>query len=99
MMSSLLKKICPRVGVRKCVSRLKHVVLPAPLGPISAWIVPRRTESETSLTATKPLNSFVRPRVSRMVSAAIVGWGQRRPDGGRGPVNGPSADYPGEGRY
>src|SRR6266496_5962903 len=61
----------PRVGVRKCVSRLKHVVLPAPLGPISAWIVPRRTARLTSLTATKPLNSFVSARVSSIVSSAI----------------------------
>src|SRR5260221_710175 len=32
----------PRVGVRKWVSRLKQVVLPAPFGPISAWMVLRR---------------------------------------------------------
>jgi hypothetical protein len=29
------------VGVRNLVSRLKQVVLPAPFGPISAWMVPR----------------------------------------------------------
>jgi hypothetical protein len=29
------------VGVRNLVSRLKQVVLPAPLGPISAWMPPR----------------------------------------------------------
>src|SRR4029077_13735315 len=34
-------------------------------------MLPRRILSETSLTATKPLNSFVRPRVSRMTSSAI----------------------------
>ena len=71
VMSRPLKKICPRVGVRNCVSRLKQVVLPAPFGPISAWIVPRVTARSTSLTATKPLNSFVSPRVSRMMSLAI----------------------------
>ena len=33
---SLETKMWPRVGSRKCVSRLKQVVLPAPFGPISA---------------------------------------------------------------
>ena len=47
VISRPLKKIWPRVGVRKCVSRLKQVVLPAPFGPISAWIVPRRTREAT----------------------------------------------------
>src|SRR5262249_11191876 len=58
----------PRVGLKNLVSRLKQVVLPAPLGPISAWMVPRATRRFTPLTATKPANSLVRPSVSRMVS-------------------------------
>src|SRR2546421_428656 len=33
-------------------------------------MLPRRTFKDTSFTATKPLNSFVRPRVSSMVSSA-----------------------------
>ena len=41
VMSSPLKRIWPAVGVRNLVSRLKQVVLPAPLGPISAWMLPR----------------------------------------------------------
>ena len=53
------------------MSRLKQVVLPAPFGPISAWIVPRRTARSTFLTATKPLNSLVSPCVERIVSSAI----------------------------
>ena len=32
----------PGGGSRNFVRRLKTVVLPAPFGPISAWIVPRR---------------------------------------------------------
>ena len=36
VMSRPLKRMRPAVGVRKCVSRLKQVVLPAPLGPMSA---------------------------------------------------------------
>src|SRR6185295_5969191 len=71
VISAPLKKIWPRVGERKCVSRLKQVVLPAPLGPIRAWMRPRLTLRLTPLTAMKPLNSLVRPRVSRMMSSAI----------------------------
>jgi hypothetical protein len=33
-------RIWPALGCRTLVSRLKQVVLPAPLGPISAWIRP-----------------------------------------------------------
>src|SRR5438067_5966825 len=72
VISRPLKKIWPRVGERKCVSRLKQVVLPAPLGPIRAWMLPRRTFRDTSLTATKPLNSFVSARVSKMISSATL---------------------------
>ena len=35
-----LERMVPRVGGRNEVSRLKQVVLPAPFGPISAWICP-----------------------------------------------------------
>src|SRR5438105_13196932 len=58
----------PFVAGRNRVSRLKQVVLPAPLGPISAWMVPRRIRRSTRLTATKPRNSFESPRVSRITS-------------------------------
>src|SRR2546425_6514936 len=78
VISRPLKRIRPRVGVRKWVSRLKHVVLPAPLGPMSAWIVPRRTRSLTSFTATNPRNSLVSASVSRMTSSAISGGRARR---------------------
>src|SRR5215831_1661019 len=56
------------------VRRLKHVVLPAPLGPISAWIVPRVTFRLTPLTATKPANSLVRFSVWRMKSSLTTLW-------------------------
>src|SRR5271165_4137569 len=62
----------PWVGARNFVSILKTVVLPAPLGPIKAWIAPLRTFSETSLTATNPLNSFARFLVSRMQSSIEI---------------------------
>src|SRR5438270_12620846 len=84
VMSRPLKRMRPAVGVRKCVRRLKHVVLPAPLGPMSAWIVPRRTRRSTFLTATKPRNSLVRPSVSRMTltvkereAGSCRGWAVR----------------------
>src|SRR5712691_10808984 len=61
----------PRVGLRNFVSRLKQVVLPAPFGPISAWMVPRATRRPTPLTATNPANSLVRSSVSRMMSSLL----------------------------
>src|SRR5271165_313415 len=72
VMSCPLKWIVPWVGARNFVSILKTVVLPAPLGPIKAWIAPRRTFKETSLTAMNPLNSFARFLVSRMQSSIEV---------------------------
>src|SRR5882724_9806325 len=70
----------PALGSRNLVNRLKTVVLPAPFGPISAWIVPRRTLRSTPCTAVKPRNSLVRPRVSRIKSykreAATTGTGR-----------------------
>ena len=66
VMSLPLNRIWPLLGIRNLVRRLKTVVLPAPLGPIRAWMLPRRTWRLTSLTAMKPLNSLVRFRVSRI---------------------------------
>src|SRR4051812_38684327 len=63
----------PRVGSRNLVSRLKQVVLPAPLGPMSAWMLPRRTRRFTPLTAMKPLNSRVMSSVSRIQSSFMPG--------------------------
>src|SRR5690349_13210560 len=39
-------------------------------------MVPRRTSRSTRLTATKPLNSLVSPRVCRMISSAMCGPGR-----------------------
>src|SRR5271163_3050503 len=61
----------PAVGLRNLVSRLNTVVLPAPFGPIKAWIVPRVTARLTLRTAMKPLNSLVNTRVSRLTSSDI----------------------------
>src|SRR5215475_9658713 len=62
----------PADGVRNLVSRLKQVVLPAPLGPISACTECRRTRRSTDFTATKPRKSLVRPWVWRMCSVVIA---------------------------
>jgi hypothetical protein len=51
------------------------VVLPAPFGPISAWIEPRRTGRLGLFTAKKPLRSLVSPRVSTIVSSAAPSSG------------------------
>ena len=40
VMSRPLKRMPPAVGCRNLVIRLKQVVLPAPFGPMSAWMVP-----------------------------------------------------------
>ena len=72
VMSSPSNRIWPEVGTRNLVSRLKQVVLPAPFGPISAWMVPRRTRRFTLSTAMKPLNSLVIARVSRMKSSPVA---------------------------
>ena len=43
----------PELGVRNPLIRLKNVVLPAPLGPITARSSPGSTDIDTSLTATR----------------------------------------------
>ena len=60
-MSRLLKLIVPAVGAMNLVSMLKQVVA-RPLGPIKAWIAPRLTLSDTSLTAWKSPSSWRGPR-------------------------------------
>src|SRR5438046_1376719 len=50
----------PASGTSCPLIRLKHVVLPAPLGPISAINSPAGTENETLRTACTPSNAFER---------------------------------------
>ena len=72
VMSRPLNVIRPPVGAMNFDSMLKQVVLPAPFGPISAWIVPRLTRSETSLTARKSPKLLLRPSVTRTSSMLIL---------------------------
>ena len=52
-MSSPSNTIRPEVGVRNPLIRLKNVVLPAPLGPMTARSSPGSTRIDTSSTATR----------------------------------------------
>src|SRR5689334_296286 len=69
-MSSPSNRIEPAVGCRVFVRRLKQVVLPAPLGPIRAWIDPRRILRSTLLTALKPPKTLVSPLASSAKAVA-----------------------------
>src|SRR5262245_9328799 len=72
----------PRLGDRNLVNRLKKVVLPAPIGPRSAWIVPSATSRWTFLTARKPANSLVSFSVLRIGSPLNAGSSLGIPFGG-----------------
>src|SRR6476661_7549444 len=56
------------VGLSKPVIRLKNVVLPAPLGPISAVITPRCTSRWSTSTAVMPPNARTMWSTTRMGS-------------------------------
>src|SRR4051812_47414387 len=59
----------PVVGGNSPETRLKSVVLPAPLGPRMARRSPGRTSRSTSCTATTPPNRRPTPRARRIGSA------------------------------
>src|SRR5512132_4587980 len=63
-MSSPSSRIRPALGESTPVSRLMRVVLPAPLGPMSAWRAPRSTLSDTSVQAEMPPKFLCSPAVS-----------------------------------
>jgi hypothetical protein len=48
------KRIVPRCGRYTPEMQLKTEVLPAPFGPMMAWMFPFSTPTETSLTAFTP---------------------------------------------
>ena len=70
-MRSPAKRMRPEVGLRKPVTMLNSVVLPAPFGPMRPVMVPLRTCSEHSLTARRPSKLFVTACTSS--SAPFVG--------------------------
>src|SRR5450830_511152 len=57
---SPLSKISPLVGVYTPVIKLNKVVLPAPFGPITEWILPSLTLKLTSCTACTPPKLLLR---------------------------------------
>src|ERR1700730_4018026 len=65
------KRTRPRVGWYTPVTTLKTVVLPAPLGPMSAKIDPSGTDRLTSLRATTPPNAIVSESSSRRPSGIV----------------------------
>src|SRR5262245_21532242 len=67
--SAPAKRIRPASGRSSPASWATSVVLPAPLGPITAWISPGRTARATPSVATTPPNRLVSPCVSRSGSA------------------------------
>src|SRR5688572_16916197 len=58
----------PAVGTRSPESRLVNVDLPAPFGPITAWMRSRQRSSVTSFTAASPPKRFVSPRAESSIS-------------------------------
>src|SRR5262245_2671429 len=71
VMSCPSNTIRPLVGRSTPVRQLKNVDLPAPLGPMTARISPRRTATETLLSAASPPNRIDRPSVLRMTGDAV----------------------------
>src|SRR5699024_8528609 len=65
------KNICPEVTGMAPATRLKKVLLPAPLGPIMAliWLASKLTD--TSLTAAKPPNCLTRFLTSSTVALLL----------------------------
>src|SRR5664279_1877808 len=58
----------PPVGVRKPVISANNVVLPAPLGPITAVMLPLSTVSDASCTASSPPNRLDMPSTAKIGS-------------------------------
>src|SRR3954466_2933420 len=63
-MRSPAKRIVPSSGGNPPATMLNNVVLPAPLGPITAKMAPCGTEKLTSCTARRPLKRLERPVTS-----------------------------------
>src|SRR4051812_41565095 len=72
----------PAVTARSPESRLIRVDLPAPFGPMTAWISPVRTSRETSATACSPPKRFVSPS-ARSAASGMAGLAGGQRLGGR----------------
>src|SRR2546427_11082026 len=67
VMSSPAKRTRPRSGSRLPASWLIRVVLPAPVGPMIAWVSPSRISRATSSLARSAPQLFLKPRPSSRV--------------------------------
>src|SRR6185503_5785897 len=91
-MSRPSKRIRPEVGACWPVSRLKNVVLPAPLGPMTECSDPSSTSRVTSLTAVRAPKDLVRRSVlTRGIEPHPAGRPARRPPR---PETRPRLDHP-----
>src|ERR1700722_14989578 len=77
-MSKPATRAVPAVGFERVVSILIMVLLPAPLGPISAKHSPGATEKDTLYTAVKAPKARVRPSIwtagaAESGAAAVMG--------------------------
>src|SRR3954454_1054521 len=71
VMSASPRRMVPLVGGRSPESRLVSVDLPAPLGPITAWMRPRQRSTETSFTAARPPKRLVSRAAESRTSSPI----------------------------
>src|SRR5258706_16163357 len=62
------KLIVPLLAGRSPEIKLISVVLPAPLGPMTAWSWPRLTSKETASTAASPPKCFDKLRTDKIKS-------------------------------
>src|SRR2546430_2132963 len=79
VMSSPAKRTRPRSGKRLPASWLIRVVLPAPFGPMIAWVSPSRTSRSTSSLASSAPKLFLKPRTSSRVLFILAGEQSREP--------------------
>ena len=66
--SSPSSRTCPESGGKAPLMRLKKVLLPAPLGPITADSEPEGKVIDTSSMAWTPPNALVRFRISSFIA-------------------------------
>src|SRR5216684_1337665 len=76
------KWMAPESGLKLPVSWLTSVVLPAPLGPIRAWISPGFTSIETESVATRPPKRLIRRSVES--SGSTMATSEQRIDAALG---------------
>src|SRR5213592_256562 len=73
VMSSPAKRTRPRSGKRLPASWLIRVVLPAPFGPMMAWVSPSRISRSTLSLASSAPKLFLKPRTSSRVLFILAG--------------------------